>query len=1823
MANILPSPPIFGLTSGVLTVATGSASIGSTTLIYTAGVGLTPSGAFGLSLGSATLPFNTLFTNLITAPTSALTIDSTSNGINIGTSTAGGVAIGRPGVLVTFPGGTLRATTPINGASAVNMQFGPGNGASGNGAGNAATVGGTTTVIAGAGGNGDAVNTPAAGANTIIQSGNGGTVGGAGGSAISGNVILNVGSPSGGAASGVIAMQFAGATKWNFDSVANFYPQTNNSGALGAVANVIVNAFITNTKTNNVDSLTATNLLIGGTTATNVQIGAAGNVITVATPTIQWLATLGNTIIGWAGAAAVDTAGSATTIKSQAGGAASVTGGGTAGTLAITAANGGNGTGALNPGIGGGIAITAGAAGTGGTGNANAGNVNFNILAASGTGVAGQVIFQDAGTNTIFLSPKNITFFPNTDNTGSIGTAGHTWATGRFTSTLSNSLDTLTATTLLLGTGTATGINIGGAAVVNNINVQAARFAFSGVASAAGTIGFSIQAANHTAITAGTDLFSFYSKANSATWATGALAAQLFNFFEASTINFAGASTATSAATVAIQGAPVAGTNATITNSYSLWVQAGLAKFDGGISSTTLITSGNITAPGFLVSSTTGFDTSTAAPLNLGAGTANSVVVGNITATTNFVAQDGTGNFAFKAGNAATSGSQLINTPSVSLWARYWNGTTSTVWAADLYHVMESTTPSSHLSVRFNSIEMQRFTSTGNFLVTAGQGIDTLAAGTLNLGITTANQIQGGGANNAITQFTQNRFTVTQNATASSSVMTIVGGAMTNVTAGTEVVDVNFGLARIVQHATGAIALQRSVLIQAPTYSFVAASTITDAVTLEVSGAPAAGTNATLTNTWAFRALGNSILKSTSGNGIFQLDDVVGAKMFYSINGINVTSTTTLNAVQGVSTSGSPRLITATGGAHTTLTASVEASDVFFNLNRTVQFSTGNFATQRAFIINAPTYGFVGASTITTAATFAISGPPVAGANATLSASYAMWIQSGTSLFAGNIAVDADNTRQIASAAVRLSSVNAVSLLGTNVDQTAAGALNVGTSVATSVVIAASAVPTQINSASLQLLNSTGATIINLGGQPLTLQVATPGVDTAAGTFTILGGAPGVVSAASGKVGGTINITAAAGANATAGFASGGGGPINITGGSGGGGSGAFQSSNGGFVGIAGGNGGASGGSGTTGSGSNCQISGGNGGIGSGTSGGGGGGSGVVNGGNGGGGTASASSGVGGGVSITAGTSGSDGGAGIAAGGGVGITGGAGNSSAGVSVGGAGGPITIISGTPGTGANGSNGTAGGAAIAGGAGGLITIKGQVGAAGANGGTGTTGAGAAGGAGIAGGQLRFDSGTGGAGGAGGNTSAGGNAGIGGAGAAAPALNIAGFGGFGGNGGSGGTVSAGGTNGNGGQGGAAVVVTLGASGVVGGTGGQAGGTGATGGTGGIGAQVTIAGGQGGPGGAANGGTVGIGGAGGTISITAGQGGNNQGNGGGQAGVVNIVGGIGSASSGASIGTAGGNVVSTGGVGGAASSSGSAGAGGNATINGGGGGAGNTSIPGATGGSVGATGGRGGAGTATAASGNGGIASFSSGAGNDNGGGGAGIGGTATYGAGKGGNGGATTIGGAGGQVVVLGGLGGTANTGSGGGGAGGATSIAGGTGGAGSSTALPGVGATLTVAGGAAGANGGFGGAVGGNLILQGGLGTSTNGAITIGAAQTSSIVIGAAGTNISHGQGTITQITSITTGVTLNASSGVITTVSSTIAASGTATFTVTNSCITTASVITLQMQYTGTLVTNGIPIVFIGTVSAGSFTITIVNIGTNALNNTMKIHFQAC
>ena len=92
--------------------------------------------------------------------------------------------------------------------------------------------------------------------------------------------------------------------------------------------------------------------------------------------------------------------------------------------------------------------------------------------------------------------------------------------------------------------------------------------------------------------------------------------------------------------------------------------------------------------------------------------------------------------------------------------------------------------------------------------------------------------------------------------------------------------------------------------------------------------------------------------------------------------------------------------------------------------------------------------------------------------------------------------------------------------------------------------------------------------------------------------------------------------------------------------------------------------------------------------------------------------------------------------------------------------------------------------------------------------------------------------------------------------------------------------------------------------------------------------------------------------------------------------------------------------------------------------------------------------------------------------------------------------------------------------------------------------------------------------------------------------------------------------VTQITAITTAVTVNAHNGIITTVSSTLAGGSNAAFTVNNSKVTTASKILLTVNHPGA----GIPVLITEALTNGSFDIRIYNVSATAFNNILKISY---
>ena len=104
----------------------------------------------------------------------------------------------------------------------------------------------------------------------------------------------------------------------------------------------------------------------------------------------------------------------------------------------------------------------------------------------------------------------------------------------------------------------------------------------------------------------------------------------------------------------------------------------------------------------------------------------------------------------------------------------------------------------------------------------------------------------------------------------------------------------------------------------------------------------------------------------------------------------------------------------------------------------------------------------------------------------------------------------------------------------------------------------------------------------------------------------------------------------------------------------------------------------------------------------------------------------------------------------------------------------------------------------------------------------------------------------------------------------------------------------------------------------------------------------------------------------------------------------------------------------------------------------------------------------------------------------------------------------------------------------------------------------------------------------------------------------------------GVLVTQGQTAVTQASSISTGVTCNAYSGVITTVSQTVAAGAEAEFTVTNANVAATDVVVACIK---THTSAGSFIVDVTAVAAGSFKLHLTNLHASAAgNNVLVINF---
>lgn len=399
--------------------------------------------------------------------------------------------------------------------------------------------------------------------------------------------------------------------------------------------------------------------------------------------------------------------------------------------------------------------------------------------------------------------------------------------------------NTATNSTTTIPTGTTTLAGLALAQTFTGINTFSPTARTSGVASY-----LTINAAADTGITATTESIGLNVVGATRTWVDGTTTTQREYFFGKPTYNKTTTSaTFTNAYTVYIEGAPVAGTGVTITNAWAL-----------GIGGNTYI-NGRYTLLGTATPNNTG----------LSAGSSTGAELWGTDNTTLGV-QMGVGNTS--NGTSGYSFYFLNNDLAVSNDATHYAGMGYT----------SSTYTDSTFGTGVAVANQYQFWNTDGAITTIATKVGALGK---------INWLLGGSATaNEVLSYTQtNGLTISPlvQASGTPTLLTLTAPAHTGLTTTVEVPGINLNLSATRTWAAGTITTQREVRIQAPTYAFASASTITNASTLDIGGFPIAGTNATITSasalsfsvapkasaTSAMVNFSNTALSSGSANGTY------------------------------------------------------------------------------------------------------------------------------------------------------------------------------------------------------------------------------------------------------------------------------------------------------------------------------------------------------------------------------------------------------------------------------------------------------------------------------------------------------------------------------------------------------------------------------------------------------------------------------------------------------------------------------------------------------------------------------------------------------------------------------------------------------------------------------------------------------------------------------------------------------------------------------------------------------------------------------------------
>lgn len=458
------------------------------------------------------------------------------------------------------------------------------------------------------------------------------------------------------------------------------------------------------------------------------------------------------------------------------------------------------------------------------------------------------------------------------------------------------------------------------------------------------------------------------------------------NVFRAPTISAASALTVTAAATVVIAGAPIAGGAgpATITNAYSVWVQAGASRFDSRI----------------LVAKTAGSTGGTASvfgdPLNVNTASPHQVEVGNTSGTSNFIIGQSNGanmtfgwNYNATAGNASGVlqtfgyGNPIkIDAGYLQLQSSSGNnvgiGNTVSV-ASSVLRVFPAKTVASGASAIWDGVNVTASTLTlsGSTNVTTATGVNTT--------VFEQPTISAGSA-----------LTVTNAATVMIKGAPATGGAGPATITNAYALWIQGGAVRLDGlGATGVVKNTNGGVLSVGT---LGASDITGGTDKQIAFYNSSGV---LTSSSTFTWNNTNFQLIGEGSAILSLKNSTGVQASYGTNSLSIGGgdTAVVNTTGNFTVIGSRTI--ASGASAVWDSIDLKASTLTWSGSTGVTTATGvNYVTVRV-----PTFTAASAVATTNAATFAIAGAPAVSGSATVTNGYALWSQGGANRFDGRLVV--------------------------------------------------------------------------------------------------------------------------------------------------------------------------------------------------------------------------------------------------------------------------------------------------------------------------------------------------------------------------------------------------------------------------------------------------------------------------------------------------------------------------------------------------------------------------------------------------------------------------------------------------------------------------------------------------------------------------------------------------------------------------------------------------------------------------------------------------